>query len=268
MDDERRQRQAEFQHHAKNPTENMTVYRMQNGPGESLGVHWTTDPNVAHYTGLGNGPGEQLVHRGVVNPDQIISQGEWMGGNIRSHYTENGQFKTAKSQWGFDSEAEVRLRPGSTVREHAVAPQGSQEYTPSGREPTIEERGRDGSYVDLAHHAVQGTPEARRLHEEQGKLPHKQMSMLEPILDRKSGREIGYVPELDHYPGDFHEALDARTADGDKVAKAAGVESLYDGGWYGGAAHEPLLQELRHTPVSQPEPTHRRVANQMQFDGF
>jgi hypothetical protein len=265
-------RKEQFQKLAKNPTPNTTIYRMQGGPGDSLGVHWTTDQNVAHYTGLGGSDEERTVHRAVVDPDQIISQGEWMGGNIRSHYTDNGEFKTGKSQWGFDNEAEVRLRPGTTVRDHAIAPQGVHDYTPTGREPTIEARG-SLDYVDLAHHAVQGTPEANRLHQEQGKLPHIQQALFDPVVaneGERSGQTIGYTPKwglIRGGMGSLSEAIDFSTNDVERIGKGAGL-----GEWGASteSAHEPLLSELRHTAVSQPEPepTHRRVANQMQFEGF
>jgi hypothetical protein len=262
-----RLRKEQFQKLAKNPTDNMTVYRMQGGAGDSLGIHWTTDQNVAHYTGLGGGAGEteRTVHRATVDRSQIISRSEWMGGNIRSHYTDKGEFKTGTSQWGFDNEAEVRLRPGATVRDHATAAQGVHDYTPSGREPTIEHRGAE--YVDLAHHAVQGTPEAERLHMQQQRLPHIQQAMFDPVQSYDNpGHDIGYTPKLDLWPGgSAMQQIGAASRDVDRISEAAG---LGEDGAFVNSARQPLLSELRHTPVSQPEPPHHRVANQMQFKGF
>jgi len=270
MDDEEykahRLQQKQFQNLAKNPTPNTTIYRMQGGSGDSLGIHWTTDQNVAHYTGLGGRDEERTVHRAVVDPHQIISQGEWKGGNIRSHYTDEGQFKTGSSQWGFDSEAEVRLRPGTTVRDHASAPVGTHDYTPTGREPTIEARGhRD--YVDLAHHAVQGTPEADRLHSLQGALPHKQQAMFDPVVDFESDRTIGFTPKWSLMRGGRSrgEVIDASERDVERIATAAGVDK-----WAAGpvSAHEPLLGELRQPPAEPKPSVHKRVANQQQFEGM
>jgi hypothetical protein len=254
-----------LQHLAKNPTDNMTVFRMQTGPGDSLGVHWTTDENVAHYTGLGGREEDRQVHRGVVDRSQVITQGEWMGGNIRSHHTDrNGEFQTGKSQWGLDMEAEVRLRPGSTVREHAVAPQGTHEYAPTGREPTVEARGHH-DYVDLAHHAVQGTAEAERLHMKQQALPHIQQAMFDPVVNNATDETIGYTPKWDLIRGgkSLSEAIDFSTNDVERIGKSAGL-----GEWEAGTnrAHEPLLSQLRpDTPVSQPQRTHHNV-NQQQFE--
>jgi hypothetical protein len=260
-------RKQQFQNLAKRPTDNMTVYRMQGGSGDSLGIHWTTDQNVAHYTGLGGGAGEteRTVHRATVDRSQIISQSEWKGGNIRSHHTDSkGNFKTGTSQWGFDTEAEIRLRPGSTVREHAVAPQGTHEYESTGREPTIEHRGMD--YVDLAHHAVQGTPEAERLHMKQQALPHVQQSMLDPVESYDNpGHPIGYTPKLGLHGGSVMKQIGAATRDVDRISKAAG---LGEDGAFVSSAHEPLLSELRQPekPQAQPEQPHRHNINQLQFE--
>jgi len=259
----------QFQALAKNPTPNMTIYRMQGGPGDSLGIHWTTDQNVAHYTGLGGRDEERTVHRAVVDPDQTISQSEWKGGNIRSHYTDEGKFKTAPSQWGFDSEAEVRLRPGTTVREHATAPVGTHDYTPTGREPTIEARGRD--YVDLAHHAVQGTPEADRLHSIQLALPHKQQAMFDPVVaheGEKSGQTIGFTPKwslIRHSMGSLDKTIDFSMEDVGRIAKGAGLDEFGVGT---DSAHEPLLSELRSPPTADKATVRKPPTNMTQFPGL
>jgi hypothetical protein len=258
-------RKEQFKQLAKNPTGNTTVYRMQSGSDDSLGLHWTTDPNVAHHTGLGGAGDDRTVHRAVISPEQTISQGEWKGGNIRSHRTDSqGNFSTGKSQWGLDMEAEVRLRPGTTVRDHAVAPAGVHEWTPTGREPTIEARGHF-DYVDLAHHAVQGTPEASRLHSEQGKLPHIQQAMFDTVIEDKTERVLGHIPKMNLLPGDFSQRIDQTMADADQVARAAGHADEWSHNVTPGP--EPMLGELRQPPAEKPQ-THKRVANQNQFEGM
>ena len=269
MDDEERKasnlQKKQFQALAKNPTPGTTIYRMQGGPGDSLGVHWTTDDEVAHYTGLGGRDEERIVHRAVVDPDQTISQGEWKSGNIRSHYTDEGKFRTGASQWGWDNEAEVRLRPGTTVREHATAPVGSHDYIPTGREPTIEARGRD--YVDLAHHAVQGTPEANRLHSIQGALPHKQQAMLDPVINFETDETIGFIPKWSLMRGgrSRREVIDESERDVERIATAAGVDK-----WAAGpvSEHEPLLSELRSQPTAATPTKRRPPTNMTQFPGL
>jgi hypothetical protein len=240
-------RKEQFKEMAKNPPESMTVYRMQKGdPGGSLGIHWSTDENVSHYTGLGGSGDDRFVHRATVSRDQVITEGEWKGGNIRSHYTDSeGKFKTGKSQWGLDMEAEVRLRPGATVRDHAVAPAGVHEYEPTGREPTIESRGNN-NYVDLVHHAVHGTPEFRRLDDEQAILPHVQQTMFDnvhAIENQQTGRHIGYTPKWDLLRSSMSlgEAIDFGEKDVNRIGAAAGLEKW---GAITESAHEPLLSEL------------------------
>lgn len=248
MDDEAwkasQRRKRELQTEAKNPPENVTLYRMQGGdPSGSLGIHWTTDQNVAHYTGLSGGEGH--VHRATVNRRDIIFQGEWMGRNIRSvHDPRPESFKTGPTQWGLDMEAEVRLRPGATVREHAVAPKGTHEYEPTGREPTIESRGTY-EYADLAHSAVQGTPEAERLHSLQGRLPHIQQALFDPVHAGDEGKHIGYTPKWDvlrSNVGSLDKAIDFTEKDLDRIGAGAGY-GKYEA--YTEKAHEPLLSELR-----------------------
>lgn len=234
---------------AKNPPDKMTVFRMQGGsPSGSLGIHWTTDPNVAHHTGLG-GQGERHVHRGIVSRDQVMTEGQWVGNNIRSFQHTPGGITTAKSQWGLPSEAEVRLRPGSTVREHAVAPAGVHEYAPSGATPTIEARG-NRDYIDLAHHAVQGTPEARRLHDIQGALPHVQQSMFDAVHERSTGRELGHVPKWEYMEGDFNATLDQHSANLEHVVRNQGADyDKWDLKITSGS--EPPLSDLRQRSRQQ-----------------
>lgn len=239
-----------LQETAKNPPDRMTVFRMQGGdPSGSVGIHWTTDPNVAHHTGLG-GQGDKFVHRGIVSRDQVLTEGQWVGHNIRSFTRDpKGGITAGKSQWGLSSEAEVRLRPGSTVSEHALAPAGVHEYTPTGRQPTVEARGhRD--YIDLAHHAVQGTPEAERLHNIQGALPHIQQSMFDAVHERSTGRELGHIPKWEYMEGDFNATLEQHSANLEHVVRSQGAD--YDK-WDLNvtAGPEPLLSELRPRPRQQ-----------------
>src|SRR5262249_15569236 len=152
---------------------------------------------------------------------------------IRSYtrHPTTGDIHTHKSQWGLPSEAEVRLRPGSTIREHATAPQGSHEYTPSGREPTIEARGT-WEHIDLAHQAIQGTPEAERLHRIQQTLPHVQQSMFEEVVHRDTGKVLGYTPKMellnsgsDRREGSrFSERLHQSIENVDSVVRGAGYD--------------------------------------------
>ena len=238
-------RKEQFKQLAKNPTEGTTVYRMQSGdPEGSLGIHWTTDPNVAHHTGLGGSGDDRTVHRGTIDPEQVISQGEWMGNNIRSYHREDGKVKAHPTQWGLDMEAELRLRPGTTVRDHAVSAAGAHEYTPTGREPTIEARG-NYDYLDLSHHAVQGTPEAARLHDLQYTLPHVQQTMFDNVVNMKTDEHIGYTPKWGMLRSSMSmsDAIDFSMNDVDRIGKGAGLGE-YEAGTE--TAKEPLLSDLRN----------------------
>jgi hypothetical protein len=243
-------RKEQFKEMAKNPPEEMTVYRIQGGdPTGSLGLHWSTDPNVAHHTGLG-GAGERTVHRAIVSRRDIISQGEWVHGDMPVRGYEGTDEAGAPThihhpQWGLDMEAEVRLRPGATVREHATAPAGVHEYTPTGREPTIEARG-NWEHINLAHHAVQGTEEAERLHNLQHALPHVQQTMFDEVQHRESGEVLGYTPKLDiNAQGDWHQHMDDYVESVRQIEKSHGLGEFEATGMN---MREPPLSELRQPP--------------------
>jgi hypothetical protein len=272
MDDEAykswRLQKEQFKALAKNPTDDVTLYRLQAGDGDSLGIHWSTDPGVAHHTGLGRRDQVNTVHRATASKGDIIREGEWKGRNIRSYAKDDPTASNPhKSQWGLDSEAEVRLRPGATVRDHATAPAGDEStYTPSGREPTIEDRG-SWNHIDIAHAAVQGTPEANRLHSIQGGLGHKQQSMFDTVHEDGTDRLLGHIPKMNLLPGSIGERIDQTMADSASVARAAGHADEWSHNVETG--REPMLSELRAKPAAAPEPqVHKRVASQAQFQGM
>lgn len=237
---------AQFKDMAKNPPESMTVYRMQGGdPSGSLGIHWSTDQNVAHYTGLGGAGDDRTVHRATVKRDQLISQGEWMNSSmpVRTYHTDDaGKVVEHPSQWGLGSEAEVRLRPGATVTDHATAPQGVHDYTPTGREPTIEARG-SFDFMDLVHHAVQGTPEAARLDDLQSVLPHVQQVLFDKVINNENDAEIGYTPKWSTLRGSMSlgEAIDFGEKDVNRIGAGAGLPKW---GASTESMREPPLAEL------------------------
>jgi hypothetical protein len=233
-----------------------TLYRVQSGgaDADSLGIHWTANPDVT-ASGLG-GSGERTVHRAEVARDQIIPRGDWFGANTRRRTTDphTGEVSTHKSQWGFDWEQEVRLRPGAELQGHATARQAHEDFTPSGRNPTIETL---DNYVGMDKHAVPGTPQAEKAARFQGAQPHQQQSMLTDVTDF-DGKYLGSTPSFDsvqtaHPDVDFNEVEDRVMADQDAVGRGAGVKPLGDSSYSympvrGKEGATPWLSELRTLP--------------------
>ena len=205
-----------------------TLYRMQGGsPDGTLGLSWTRDQNVASGTGLG-GRGERNVHSATVRKDQTISEGTWKGDNIRRQFTDpsSGKTHTNPTQWGLPMEQELRLRPGAEVTDHRVASVDQEsgrmsDFSPSGRTPTIEHGGQ-GNFINLAQHAVPGTKQHKDMWDFQGAQPHVQMSMLESIQDRDTGKEIGLRAPMQDTSAGWGADIDQWFDETDAWAKSQG----------------------------------------------
>src|SRR6056300_964965 len=210
---------------AHNPEEfdgdTVRLYRGGVEDGDTLGIHWTTDPTmVIQKKGY-------KIHSVDAPRDAILPRTEWFDRSISRdsrwpHEKEEGKdFAWSPTQWGFDIEQEVRLRPGAVVQNHAIGeydPPESSEITwkPTGRSPVIDVNPED-NYKNLAHAAVQGTPQAESLHKFQQSLPHAlpplpfeyesgnpQSEFVDPI----SGKSMGISP--DFFGGDLNTWYTAR----------------------------------------------------------
>jgi hypothetical protein len=264
-------------HQSMNPEQftgdSTTLYRVQGGSADasSLGIHWTANPDVTG-SGLG-GAGETTVHRAEVTRDQIIPRGDWFKANTRQRGTDQyGKTQTSKSQWGFDWEQEVRLRPGAELQGHATASKAHEDFTPSGSTPVVESL---NNYVGMDQHAVPGTPQAKKASEFQGMQPHQQQSMLADVTDY-DGNYVGSTPSLDsiktaHPDADFNEIEDRLMADQDAVGLAAGIKPIGDSSYSympvrGDRAPEPMLAELRERPSEFQTGHKQQVPGQLKLD--
>lgn len=192
---------------AHNPEEfegdTVTLYRGQGGDGETLGIHWTTDPTmmIEH--------GGYTVHRVDAPRSAILPRKEWFdrGVSEKRELTDSlrrqGVAEWSPTQWGLDIEQEVRLRPGAVVSNHATGEYQPDTYdykwTSTGRSPVIDV-GPGDKYKNLAHSAVQGTPQAESLHRYQQSLPHVQPAL--PFVEKEfydpiTNKGMGLLPAID-----------------------------------------------------------------------
>jgi len=185
------------------------LYRGQGGDGETLGIHWTTDPYmvIEHE--------DYTVHSVDAPRSAILPRTEWFDRRIsmddRYDYEkeEGKDFNWSPTQWGFDIEQEVRLRPGAVVKNHSVGERDPETFKftawkPTGRSPVIDINPND-NYKNLAYSAVQGTPQAESLHRFQQSLPHEQPSLpfthesgmsQQVFVDPISEKSMGLVPDV------------------------------------------------------------------------
>ena len=182
----------------------VTLYRGQGGDGETLGIHWTTDPSmmIEH--------GGYTVHRVDAPRSAILPRTEWFDRRVSLQralsYQEKKEGVTeawSPTQWGFDIEQEVRLRPGAVVFNHATGEYQPDSYdykwNSTGRSPVIDINPED-KYKNLAHSAVQGTPQAESLHRYQQSLPHVQPPLPfeeDEFYDPITNKSMGHVPSFD-----------------------------------------------------------------------
>lgn len=217
---------------AKNPTPGTKIYRAHMGNEvESAGIHWTTNPDVAH----GFGGGRAAVHEAFIdNPAEQMIPHRALS---RIQFNKEGEVKYPQDStaMGFDWEAEVRLRPGTTVR------------SSGGAEIPIEHGGRQ-FYLGLGKHSVPGTKESMRHQTNEASLGHTQGSLFEAVTLRDSPVHQAYTPSLDAAPRDpgrrrwetWSEGLEQAH---ESVAAKHGVEAFV------GTAHEELSKK---TPPKGP----------------
>lgn len=171
------------------------LYRGQSGDDDTLGIHWTRNPKTVIANHSNSVP--QVVHSAVVSRKDIIPRAEWFDRDIKHGYVKGDEVDWAPSQWGFDWEEEVRLRPGAVLQGHAVAEntEDGRVWKSTGRSPVIDVT---SPFKNLAHAAVQGTPQAEALHRAQAKLPHVQpplpFTQVE-FFDPVSNESLGYVED-------------------------------------------------------------------------
>jgi hypothetical protein len=164
---------------AKNPTPGTRIYRAHIGEGSSAGIHWTTNKDVATSTGLGGeGVHEAILDRPAEQaiPHGALSRIQFVGGQVKRPQDSRDM--------GWDWEAEVRLRPGTTVR------------TTGGGELPIKHGGGQ-FYSNLADYSVPGTSEAAHHANLQAGLPHTQPALFDEYVNRQSGKAVGYEPSLE-----------------------------------------------------------------------
>jgi hypothetical protein len=187
---------------AKNPTPGTPIYRAHRGnEAESAGIHWTTNPDVAH----GFAGHKPAVHEAFIdNPAEQVIPHRALS---RIQFSPEGAIKYPQdsNDMGYDWEAEVRLRPGTKVR------------TAGGGEIPIEHGGRQ-FYLGLGTHSVPGTKESMRHMTNEAALPHTQGSLFDAVTLRGSERHEAYHPSFDARPGwkewdeDFSQAHEAVAA--------------------------------------------------------
>ena len=171
------------------------LYRGQNGDDDTLGIHWTRNPKA--IIGQRDFSVPQTVHSAVVSRKDIIPRAEWFDRDIKHGYAKGDDVDWAPSQWGFDWEEEVRLRPGAVLQGHAVAENTDEGlvWKSTGRSPVIDVTSQ---FKNLAHAAVQGTPQAEKLHRAQARMPHVQPPLpcdQVEFFDPVSNESMGYVKD-------------------------------------------------------------------------